>query len=116
MSSPIESDREKFHPIEELQSFSSSQRTALRAHWITTVEGLVAAAATEVGRRGLCELLSISRPTLDETLLVARDVIGSVRYDGLRKETPGGPLGALQPRKPDSEGSTDAPKDEGAKE
>lgn len=82
-------------PIRTMQGFTTQQCEALNARWITTVDAFVAAAATETGRRGLCEVLGMDSGALDALLGNARDLLGKERYARLSVPVPGGPLGAL---------------------
>ena len=95
---PGETDNEgqvSAHPIEEMAKLSSCQLEVLKSKWITTTEALVAAAATQQGRNGLCQALDMERPELERLLEYARDILGPNHYRKLMDAKPGGPIGAL---------------------
>jgi len=83
------------HPVAEISRFTPCQLQALKSRWLTTIEALVAAAATDEGRTGLCEALGVEPEAIDELLLEAKGVLGEARYRGLSTPAPGGPTGAL---------------------
>ena len=82
-------------PLGGLARLSPCQLQALKSYWITTVDSLVAAAATREGRAGLCSALDIESVALDAVLQDARNALGEKRYRELLTPRPGGPTGAL---------------------
>ncbi len=82
-------------PIEGMAKLSPRQLQALKSRWLTTVEALVGAAATEEGRAGLCSALGIEADQLNDVLHDARDALGQERYMELLAPKPGGPTGAI---------------------
>ena len=81
--------------LDRLSSLSEEQRAALHGRWITTVDGFVAASATEAGRASLRALLALDAGGLSAALEAARALLGDARFGALRTPTPGGALGAL---------------------
>ena len=90
----VANGREKEHELSALGSLASGSAQTLRSHWITTVEQLVATAATEQGRKGLESLLGGARASVDVLLRESRELLGTQRYEVLMQGRPGGPLGA----------------------
>jgi|GEM_PF-2133828 len=81
-------------PLSSLAELTHSQVLTLKSHWITSIDALVAAAATEGGRRGICQALNIDTGRLAGILRGACDRLGDRRYRELSDAQPGGPTGA----------------------
>ncbi len=88
-------DRPEPEPLRALAGLTPCQSALLEGRWITTVDALVAAACTKEGRRGLCELLGVEEPALEDLLDGARQLLGEARYRELAPPRAGGLLGAL---------------------
>jgi hypothetical protein len=88
------SRRDQDHEISALSSLASQSAQKLRSHWITTVEQLIASAATAQGRKGLESLLGGSAEAVESLLNEARELLGRERYETLTQAKPGGPMGA----------------------
>jgi hypothetical protein len=86
--------REQAHEIASLRSLAIASAQSLRSRWITTVEQLVASAATAQGRKGLESLLGESPDAIDKLLNEARVLLGCERYEILMHAKQGGALGA----------------------
>ena len=95
------------HPLEGMSKLSLRQIQALRSRWMTTIEALVGAAATEEGRVGLREALDIAHEALDDLLREAQEMVGEERFRELMKPNPGGPTGALWDAKDERAGGQD---------
>jgi hypothetical protein len=83
------------HPLDGMRKLSPRQLQALKSSWLTTIEALVGAAATEEGRAGLREVLDLTPDALDKLLQEAANALGEERFRDLMKPKPGGPTGAL---------------------
>ncbi len=81
--------------LDNLATLSRRHHQSLNTHWITTLDALVAASATEEGRQGLCRLLDMDSDTLSNVLAEARDLMGEQRYTELKTPVPGRPTGLL---------------------
>jgi hypothetical protein len=96
------------HGLSLLPSMTSDATAVLAAHWITSVEQFVAAAAPPSGRAGLNHLLTGGSIAVDALLRECRDVLGTERFDSLMQARPGGSLGARfdDPARPPARGGT----------
>ena len=86
---------EDVHSIDQMASLTIRQRQVLKLRWITTVEAMVAAAATPEARAGLVQVLGGDSTSLDQLLGQARTMLGEDRYRELLAPCAGGATGAL---------------------
>jgi len=85
-------------PLDKLGGLSPALRGKLQGNWITTVEQVVAQAATPEGRKGLAGLLGLDEGALAALLSEARALLGPDAVRRLEAPHPHDKgLGALKP-------------------
>ena len=91
------SDTQKGRPLRALAlpGLSANRIERLRGQWITTIEELAGATATEAAKASVAKLLDATPKEIEELLERARDILGPDRFRQLTAGEPGGPLGVV---------------------
>lgn len=89
-----DSKEQSGYALGALRSLTPLAVEQLQAHWICTVEQLVAAAATEQGRSGLGTLVQADATGVEAILKEARMLLGEAKFAALSVAGSGGKLGA----------------------
>ena len=83
------------HALASLQLMTAEAGALLEQRWITSVEELIALAASDEGRAGLLSLLKLDEDGLGALLTEAERTVGPAVAARLRDRAPGGATGAL---------------------
>lgn len=101
-------------PLDSIQDLPSATRAKLKGRWITSVEQLVAHAATPGGRSQLAALLDAELPAIEALVARARAALPAGLVAQLEQPTPQDHgMGALKPpcqeQEEESEPTTEPP-------
>jgi len=83
------------HPLGCLGLLGPAQVEQLKEHWITTVEELLCAVASDAARQSLAELLSMSHEDMVDLVARAKELLGPDRAEELMTQEPREATGLL---------------------